>query len=74
MILSGEALLEFRSSERRCFWRVSQVYKHFTPTGVKRSRAMTFNSNIFSLLQNERSCYMNGGKNRRGLFGYQTKN
>jgi hypothetical protein len=35
MILSGEALVEFRSSERRCVWRVSQVYKHLTAIGVK---------------------------------------
>ena len=35
MILSGEALVEFRSSERRCVWRVSQVYKQLTLIGVK---------------------------------------
>jgi hypothetical protein len=37
MILSGEALVEFRSSERSWSWRCESVYKHVTPPGVESS-------------------------------------
>jgi hypothetical protein len=37
MILSGEVLVEFRSSERSWFWRCESVYKHVTPPGVESS-------------------------------------
>ena len=35
MLLSGEALIEFRSFERSWAWSYTRVYKHFTPNGVK---------------------------------------
>jgi hypothetical protein len=37
MILSGEVLVEFRSSERSWSWRCESVYKHVTPPGVESS-------------------------------------
>src|SRR2546421_189093 len=35
--MSGEALVEFRSSERSWSWVLRSVYKYLTPNGVKTS-------------------------------------